>query len=160
MRYLSGASSGIVVAGGNGGGTSNNQLNLPTGVLFESSTSSLVIVNSGANNVVRWVLGASSWTLIVGSINGTSGSTSTLLDSPLSVVFDPMGNLYVADRFNHRIQFFLAGQLNGTTIAGTTGVSGNTATLFDNPYGVALDSQLNLYVSDRFNNRVQKFLRL
>jgi hypothetical protein len=72
---------------------------------------------------------------------------------------DPMGNIYIADTVNHRIQFFLSGQSNGTTIAGVTSVSGNNSTLIYYPYGVALDSQLNLYVVDTGNHRIQKFLR-
>jgi hypothetical protein len=36
-----------------------------------------------------------------------------------------MGNVYVTDTTNHRIQLFLTGQLTGTTIIGTTGVRGN-----------------------------------
>lgn len=159
MCYLSGASSGTVVAGGNGAGTGNTQLNAPYSFAFDSSSNSLIIVNYSAHNVVRWILGASSWTLLAGSASGTSGSTSTLLNRPLSVVLDPYGNMYVSDTTNHRIQFFLAGQSNGTTIAGITGSSGASATQFNLPYWAILDSQLNLYVADTFNNRVQMFQR-
>jgi hypothetical protein len=70
-----------------------------------------------------------------------------------------MGNMYVADGFNYRIQFYYAGQSNGTTIAGITGVTGNNTTTLSTPLSVALDSQLNLYVVDTYNHRVQKFLR-
>ena len=75
------------------------------------------------------------------------------------MTIDPMGNLYVADRNNHRIQFFLNGQLNGTTIAGITSTSGNNSTTLSQPRSVKLDSQLNLYVADASNHRIQKFLR-
>ena len=135
------------------------QLFNPVGLYFDSSTNSLVIANSGDNTIVRWVIGASSWTLVAGDIYGLSGSTSTLLNCPFDVTLDPMGNIYVADRYNHRIQFVLAGQTNGTTIAGVTGVSGSTSTLLNNPLSLALDSQLNLYVADSYNYRVQKFPR-
>jgi hypothetical protein len=66
-----------------------------------------------------------------------------------------MGNLYVADRDNHRIQFFLVGQSNGTTIAGITGISGTNSTLLNVPRSLALDNQLNLYVVDTSNHRIQ-----
>ena len=158
MSWLSGASSGTVVAGGNGQGTSTTQLSSPYGFTWDASTNSFIVVNYSAHTVVRWVLGATSWTLLAGTA-GASGSTSTLLNNPLSVVLDPSGNMYVSDTRNHRIQFFHAGESNGTTIAGTTGSTGTSATQLNQPYWAIIDSQLNLYVTDTFNNRVQKFSR-
>ena len=158
MSWLSGASSGTVVAGGNGQGTSTTQLSSPYGFTWDASTNSFIIVNYSAHTIVRWVLGATSWTLLAGTV-GTSGSTSTLLNNPLSVVLDPSGNMYVSDTVNHRVQFFRAGESNGTTIAGTTGSSGTSATQLNQPHWAIIDSQLNLYVVDTFNHRIQKFSR-
>lgn len=159
MEYAFGASFGTVVAGGNGPGMSNTQLNLPVDVFFHASTNSLFIANAHAHNVVRWVLGASSWTLVAGSTNGTNGDTSMLLSYPMGVTLDSMDNVYVADRDNHRIQLFLAGQSNGITIAGISGTSGSNATTLNSPCSIALDAQLNLYVADTYNHRVQQFIR-
>ena len=158
MSYLAGASSGAVAAGGNGQGTNNNQLNYPVGVYFDGSSSSLIIANTGANNIVRWVLGSGSWTLVAGSISGSSGNTTTLLNYPVGVTLDSVGNVYVADRDNHRIQFFLAGQSIGRTIAGVTNTPGNSSTLLNSPYSMVLDGQLNLYVTDSYNHRIQEFI--
>ncbi|CAF1132663.1 unnamed protein product [Rotaria sordida] len=158
MSYIAGASSGTVVAGGNGLGTANTQLKYPVGIYFDASSNSLIIANTGANNIVRWALGASSWTLIAGSINGTRGSNATLLNYPVGVTMDPMGNTYVADRNNHRIQLFLAGQSIGMTIAGVTNATGTSSTLLNNPYSMVFDAQLNLYVADTYNHRIQKFM--
>jgi sugar lactone lactonase YvrE len=158
MQYLSGASSGTLVAGGNGGGTGNTQLYNPRGLYFESSTNSLLIANNNAHNIVRWVLGASTWTLVTGSSIGLNGTTPTLLNYPTDVTLDSMGNMYVSDEGNHRIQFFLPGQSSGITIAGVTGTPGNTSQLLYTPSSLALDSQLNIYVTDYNNYRVQKFL--
>ena len=158
MKYLSNASSGTVVAGGNGAGLNRTQLFQPYGMTFDSSSNSLVIANYGGHNVVRWVLGASSWTLVAGSNSGLSGNTSTLLNNPLSVTLDSMGNLYIADSSNHRIQFFLAKQSNGTTVAGITGSPGANSNQLNSPYWAIIDNQMNLYVGDYGNNRVQMFL--
>ncbi|CAF2862092.1 unnamed protein product [Rotaria sp. Silwood2] len=157
MKYLSGGSSGTVVAGGNGYGTGGNQLISPSGIYFDSSSNSLVIANYLGHNIVRWVLGASNWTLIAGSTTGTAGSSSTMLDHPTGLTLDSMGNIYVADTVNNRIQFFLAGQSNGTTIAGINGAAGSSAIQLSAPTAVILDSQLNIYVADTGNNRVLKF---
>ena len=108
---------------------------------------------------MRWVLGASSWTLIAG-VSGSYGSTSTMLDSPLGVTLDYMKNIYVADSGNHRIQLFLAGQSNASTIAGVTGSYGNASYQLRLPYWTMLDDQLNLFVTDTYNHRVQRFQRL
>jgi sugar lactone lactonase YvrE len=159
MQYLVGASSGTVVAGGNGQGVNSSQLNSPIGLYFDSSSNSLVIANGGANNIVRWVLGATSWTLIAGDPSGTVGATSTMLYYPVGVALDSWGNMYVADTYNHRIQFFLAGQSSGTTIAGVAATRGNSSTLLNFPYNLVLDADLNLYVADSMNHRVQKFIR-
>lgn len=104
MQYTLNSSIGVLFAGGNGPGTSNTQFNYPSGSYFDSTTNSLIIANYAAHNIVRWPIGASSWTNLVG-INGTYG-TSNKLKYPWDVTLDPMGNIYVADRTNHRIQFF------------------------------------------------------
>jgi len=159
MRYLSGSMSGAIVAGTGISGPNNTQLSSPYGIYFDLPTNSLLIANVGTNNIVRWVIGASSWTLVAGNSNGAPGSSSTALYTPADVKVDPMGNVYVADVNNYRIQFFPAGQLNGITIAGVNQTSGTNATQFSGPVFIALDSQLNLYVSDAYNHRVQKFMR-
>ena len=157
VQYLWGASSGTVVAGGNGAGTGSTQLNGPFGIYLDLTSNSLIIANREANNIVKWVLGDSTWTLLVGDSSGSSGSSSALLNGPNGVTLDPLGNIYVADTSNHRIQFFRKGQTNGTTVAGVTGVSGSTDLLLSGPYAVRLDSDNNLYVADTFNHRIQKF---
>ena len=159
MQYNIGNSSGVVVAGGHGFGMNRTQLCYPVNVYLDSPSSSLFIVNYFCNTIVRWVLGASSWTLVAGDINGMSGATSVLLSGPSTVILDPLGNIYVSDSTNNRIQSFLANQTNATTLAGVTGVSGNTSNLLNYPLGIAFDAQLNLYVADSNNQRVQKFPR-
>ena len=74
MAYYSGATAGIVVAGGNNQGSLSNQLNYPLGIYLDMSSNSLYIANNNDHNIVRWVVNASSWTLIAGSANGQSGS--------------------------------------------------------------------------------------
>ncbi|CAM4823383.1 unnamed protein product [Rotaria magnacalcarata] len=158
MRYLVNASSGTVVAGGNGPGTNRTQLNYPLGIYLDVTSNSLYIANYYCHNIVRWVIGATSWTLVAGDINGMSGNSSTMLFYPLDVEVDFMGNVYVADTSNHRIQLFQAGSRNGTTIAGVTGISGTDPYHLNYPFSLKLDSQLNLYVTDWYNHRIQKFL--
>lgn len=159
MCYTSGATSGIIVAGGHGCGPSSTQLCSPVGLQLDLSSNSLFISTYTTHTIVRWVLGATSGTTIAGTY-ATSGISATLLYSPTGLVLDPMNNIYVADTFNHRIMLFLSGQSNGTTIAGSSsGVNGSNLSLLSSPFWISLDAQQNLYVSDRDNQRVLKFLR-
>ncbi|CAF2736506.1 unnamed protein product [Rotaria sp. Silwood2] len=157
MRYSAGAATGILTVGGNGAGNTNNQLSSPNGIYFDSTSNSLVIANTGGNNIVHWVITQPTWTLLAGNSDGTAGTSSTALSAPIGVTLDSVGNMYVADTGNHRIQLFKVGQTNGITIAGVTGTLGNTVFLLNKPSAVRLDSQGNLYVADTKNNRIQKF---
>lgn len=159
MRYSSNTASGDIIAGDNFAGLNPSQLSYPYGFHFDPLTNSLLIANAGGNNILRWRIGASNWTLVAGSSIGSSGNTATLLSEPSDVLLDPMGNMYVVDMGNHRIQFFSSDQTNGVTIAGSTSLSGDNATLLNAPSTLTLDNQLNLYVVDQSNNRIQKFIR-
>lgn len=84
------------------------------------------------------------------------------LNGPFDVGFDPAGNLYFSDTFNHRIR-----RIDGrtgviTTVAGNDGAgySGDggpaTAAAFNEPYGIAVDRNGNIYVADRHNHCVRR----
>ncbi len=89
--------------------------------------------------------------------NILSGSTSTRLNGPNAVYVDSIGNVYVADVGNHRIQKFIPGSNIGITVAGGNG-AGSASNQLNSPTGVYFDKQQNMYVSDYNNNRVQKFI--
>ncbi len=61
------------------------------------------------------------------------------------ITFDPMGNLYAADRDNNRTQLFMTGQSKGMKIAGVAGAAVENATLFKAPCDV----------TDANNHRIQ-----
>ena len=159
MYYPAGIRNGTIVAGGNGQGLNNNQLGVQHSVYHDAVTNSLFIAQCDTNNVIQWPLGTSNWTLIAGFLKGGISNSSIGFSCARDITLDPMGNIYVVDRDNRRVQFFFIGQSNGTTIAGITGVTGANASLFNNPVSAELDTQLNLYVSDTANHRVQKFMR-
>ena len=158
MSYLLGNTVGTQVAGGSTCSNTNTRLSSAWGFYLDSVSNSLIIANSHANTIVRWILGDNQWTLIAG-INGIANKTSTTFNVACDVQLDPMGNMYVGDLYNHRIQFFLSQQTSATTIIGVTGVNGKNATLLNQPCEIILDSQLNIYVSDMENHRIQKYLR-
>jgi len=159
MQYQYGASVGNVIAGGHGYGLGTSQLSSPKGLYLDTFSNSLIISNCDMSRIVWWRIGDYNGTIIAGSFTGVAGNDSMSLNCPFGVSLDPMGNIYVADKNNHRIQFFLSGESVGKTIAGITGVSGTNAALLNEPCWVTLDKQLNLYVSDINNHRVQMFRR-
>ena len=87
-------------------------------------------------------------------VNGEGGNDFGHFAGPFSVAVDVAGRVYVADKWNNRVQVFDPTGAYLTTIGGSWGA--NTGQL-RNPSGVALDSQGNVYVTDRDNHRIQKF---
>jgi DNA-binding beta-propeller fold protein YncE len=84
---------------------------------------------------------------------GAFGSGNGQFKFPGGVAVDSLGNVYVADRDNNRIQKFSS---NGDYITKWgTGGTGNGQFKF--PGGVAVDSLGNVYVADTNNHRIQKF---
>ncbi|CAF1535252.1 unnamed protein product, partial [Adineta steineri] len=90
-------------------------------------------------------------------VDGQAGSGSQQLNKPYFVTVDRYGNVFVTDRYNHRIQRLSIRDGTLQTIAGITGVAGNSSENLQSPGGIGLDSKGNLYVSDQANNRLQKF---
>ncbi|HTM50992.1 MAG TPA: hypothetical protein VL285_19985 [Bryobacteraceae bacterium] len=95
------------------------------------------------------------------SFAGDNGpATSAALHQPEGIALDAAGNLYIADFRNNRVRRVnTAGTI--TTVAGngqaaSTGDGGPaTAAALNAPVGVALDARGNLYISERFGNRVR-----
>ncbi len=82
------------------------------------------------------------------------GNASDQLNDPSDVVVDYEYNLYIADRKNNRIQKYLYGSRNGTTVAGNRTSNYSQYQLL-NPARLILDSNRNLYISDTSNHRIQ-----
>jgi hypothetical protein len=107
---------------------------------------------------------------------GTSGfsgdgglATEAQLDSPTGIALDKAGNLYIADRYNHRIRKVIAATGVITTVAGSGptgpgggGFSGDSGLATDAqlnlPARVALDEVGNLCIADSLNNRIRKVI--
>jgi len=99
--------------------------------------------------------------------SSTSGTTSSKLNAPSGVAVDPTtGKLFVADRYNNRVLRWSSSEkmLNGSPAEGVfgqsdfiTSTSGLSASKFNDPLRVFVDSSGTLWVSDYLNNRVLKF---
>ena len=102
--------------------------------------------------------------------SGTSGfagdngpASAAALSHPTDVAFDKSGDMFIADSVNNAIRRIDATTGIITTVAGTGSATvgyagdGGQATLatLDDPTGVAVDSNGNIYIADTGNNRVR-----
>jgi sugar lactone lactonase YvrE len=116
------------------------------------------------NDIIRKISSAGSVTTIAG-LAGNGGSTdgtgsAARFDVPTGVAVDSSGNVYVADAGNNVIRKITSSGVV-TTIAGLAGTAGSVdgtgaAANFSQPFGVAVDSAGNIYVSDFGNNSIRK----
>ena len=88
-------------------------------------------------------------------------ATSAMLNHPEGVAVDSSGNLYIADRWNHRIRKVdTSGTITTFAGTGTSGCcnDGGPAKLarMTWPEDVAVDGSGNLYIADGFNGRLRR----
>ena len=129
-----------------------------TPISIKADSNSLVIAQATGFNVIRWVKDSPKWSLIAGSASSDlNGTSRTLFNQLCSSTIDAFGNTYVNDCYNQRIQFYAGDMTKGRTIAGVIQARGNNIYTFNFPTAIALDTNLNLYVADSNNFRIQKF---
>jgi sugar lactone lactonase YvrE len=151
---------------GDGGQAASATLKSAEIVVLDASGN--MYISGDASHTVRKVtVSTGIITTIAG--NGTSGNTgdggpatSAELSYPMGLAFDASGNLYIADFYNMNIRKVDATTGIIATVAGngTTGFSGDggpaTAAEFYYPFGIATDSDDNIYISDLKNSRIRK----
>jgi sugar lactone lactonase YvrE len=147
MAWKKGDNEGHVVAGGPEPGNGLHQLNLPTDVLIDKATNSLIISDCRNRRVVRWPLS-----------NGTRGEL--LVDSICcyGLAMDKQGYLYVSDVEKHEVRRFQRADTKGTVVAGRNGEGGSLHQL-NKPFYIFVDEEQSLYVSDFWNHRVMKWVK-
>jgi len=155
-------------SGSANGTNSDARFNGPYGVAADSSGNVYVadagnntirkLVPSGANWVVSTVAGLA---LSSGSADGTNSNAR--FRYPTGVAVDSGGNVYVADEGNNIIRKLVPSGTNWvvSTIAGQAGSSGsadgtNSDARFNEPYGVAIDNDGNVYVADKYSCIIRK----
>ena len=90
-----------------------------------------------------------------------SNATTVPLRSPQGVVVDSIGNIYISDTSDNRIRkvspFGIISTYAGTGVPAYGGDRGKaTSAQLSAPFGLALDTNGNLYVADRDNYRVRR----
>lgn len=125
--------------------------------IFVDAATNIYVSDYANSRIAKWAPAASTSTIVAG--NNGMGSGLNQFNAQWGIFVDTVSNLiYIADRINHRMVRWTSGGSSGTIIAGSTGTTGNTATLLNNPGAVLFDSAGLMYVLDGSNYRVLRFV--
>ena len=148
---------------GDGGQATNAQLAGPLGVAFDAD-GNLYIGDSG-NHVIRKVDPNGIISTLAGTaqesgfVDGVTG-TQARFYTPSTLAIDSKGNLYVTDSSNQRVRKITPdGAVS--TIAGNgyrtyTADSVAATTSLSSPFGISIDQNDNIYLSDSWNFVIRK----
>ncbi len=171
-------------------GTAHTQFNRPYGVTVDSD-GYVYISDSGNDRIQKfdsdgnfklmwgWGVDDGSDRLQVCTVScqmGKSGPSDGQFNSPRGIAADRIGNIYVADGYNRRIQKFSSdgtfqemwgwGVDDGSdrlqvctpvTLPCQMGIGGSGDGQFYHLGSVSADSEGNVYIADTLNRRIQKF---
>jgi hypothetical protein len=156
--------SGSAAYGGDGGLATASTLSGPASVAIDQAGN--LYLADRANSVIRKITQAGYISTYAGTgaagYSGDGGAaTSAQLSAPWGVAADSTGNLYIADTGNNRIRKVTsAGIISTFAGTGVAGFGGDgaaaTSAQISSPYGVAIDSNSNLYIADAGNRRIRK----
>ncbi len=158
----------------NGAGDGANQMAFPTDVIVDGDADRLWVVELSNNRVLRFeqVSSANNGAFANGVLGqagfgaSAAGLSRTEMDEPVSLALAPDGTLFVVSQNNNRVLRFdnAAAKPNGAPADGVLGQpdfvsapAASSATGFNNPTGIGLDTQGTLWVVDTINSRVVSF---
>lgn len=141
-------------------------LNQPADITFDP-LGNLYIADTG-NNCVRVIKGTATSTAVGTCTNDNSASGSAGITSPLGVLFDRRGELYISESNVHQLVRFNPGSLSIMRIAGSpSGAAGPYTTQqngagsqsipLSTPAGMALDANGNIFLADSGNSILRRF---
>jgi hypothetical protein len=154
---------GLTGSTGSADGTGNAaRFFQPAGVAVDSAGN--VYVADSGNYTIRKITPCGVVSTLAGLAGGLGSDDGTgsaaRFNFPYGVAVDHAGNVYVADTNNHTIRKITPSGVVSTLagLAGSIGSAdgtGNAARFFQ-PYGVAVDSAGNVFVTDTSNNTIRK----
>jgi sugar lactone lactonase YvrE len=136
----------VTIAGGNGQGNQLNQLYYPQGIYVDDDNQCIYIAEWENHRIVEWKSGAKMGQIVAGG-NG-EGNRTNQLKEPTNVVVDKKtDSLIICDYGNRRvIRWSTRNATNGETIISDIGC-----------YGLTIDNNGDLYVSDNNKHEVRRW---
>jgi sugar lactone lactonase YvrE len=125
----------------------------PYGNLFIADHDNHAIRKVSPTGLVSTFAGSTAW----GMADGTG--TIAQFNYPFGLAFDSAGVLYVAEECSHRIRKITPGGVSSTIAGnGSAGLKDGSGTqaCFNQPIGISLGSQGNLYIADYGNHCIRK----
>ena len=133
------------------------------------NTGNLYVADNLNSTIRKIVLGSSMRDITVSTFAGTAGvvgntdgtGAAASFNGPYGLSVDGVGNIYVADTFNHTIRKITPARVV-STFAGTAGIHGaadgtGSAARFNTPTDITVNSAGTLlYVADYGNNEIRK----
>jgi DNA-binding beta-propeller fold protein YncE len=132
---------------------------------------SVYVAQAGANRVTKLALESSTRataTIIAGASDGSAGflegpGSTARFSRPQGIAVDADGRVFVADGGNHRVRLLSPAGVSGFNVATAAGLSAGTpdgaATTSDglnDPAGLAITPQGDLFIADAGNHKIRK----
>lgn len=159
------AGNGIIGSSGDGGPATDAQITVAYGICFDAVGNIYIACNSGtrirkidiSTGIISLVGGTG-----VAAYSGDAIPATSAQFKAGDIACDAIGNLYIADLFNHRVRKIDAatGMISTLAGAGTPAYDGDGGLAADahlnGPWGLTIDECGNLLVADHFNNRIRR----
>ncbi|CAF0903613.1 unnamed protein product [Adineta steineri] len=161
QKFINGTIHAKTIAGLTGSaGYSLNQLNYPRGFAFDPTDTFMYIADRGCHRVVRFSTNSISGTdgiLVAGT--GRPDNTIETLNGPWNIRYLSSINndLLIVNNDGHSVIRWTLDDTSGTFVAGLPGISCPNSVCLFKPADVRIDANLNMYVVDEKNHRVQMF---
>ena len=146
------------------GSAQNAYLHVPFDLTFDE-TGTMFVADTGAHRLSRVDQIDELATVAGNGLSGFGGdgglATEAILDSPVGIEVDALGNVYAVDMKNSRIRMIdTSGKIKTIAGNGVRGFSGDgglaTEASLDRPWSIAFDGAGNLYIADTGNNRIRQ----
>lgn len=157
---------GGTVAGYVDGAGSAARFDQPAGIVWDATSSRLLVADTGNHKVRAVTLAGAVTTLAISQIDGVAGALGEVYGIAFNATLGSKGTLYLSERDRHRILAVDLATLAATTLAGSTsGAAGfqpgpvaAAAARFHQPLGLAFADN-HLFVADA-ENRVLRVIEL